>query len=213
MDLDSINVLAWIHSKESGPNEIMRLSKNSDHSITMSNIDGKPGYPRQARYAMTECYYAPSSVETCQKQAQQLASLAVQGYNTAAAFVSVGESDPFQHKIDTMHSIIQCLDAELTKANRHRTTNGQSTIELDYAYLGITDDDCYDINNVERIDNAYVLANGLSPFFTRVNQVNEVWADIKRGCKFPYIIKLRLTDAHTFLACHSVITSIIHFLN
>ncbi|KAL0073047.1 hypothetical protein F4703DRAFT_1495696 [Phycomyces blakesleeanus] len=101
--------------------------------------------------------------------------------------------------MEMMESIVLCLKTELEKANRNREERQINTIKLDYAYLGITDDYCYDISNSQRYEKSYVLEDGLDHMLIRIQDTDEMWNEVKKGSKFPFVVKLRLTDDESFM--------------
>ncbi|KAI9030905.1 hypothetical protein CLU79DRAFT_361196 [Phycomyces nitens] len=103
------------------------------------------------------------------------------------------------NRMKMMYSIILCLKTELIKTNRDREQRQMNEIKLDYAYLGVTDDYCYDISNSQRLNKSQVLENGMDPMLTRIQDMDEMWDEVKKGSKFPFIVKLRLTDDQSFM--------------
>ncbi|KAI9270434.1 hypothetical protein BDA99DRAFT_320297 [Phascolomyces articulosus] len=113
--------------------------------------------------------------------------------------LSVGDAESFKLCKDTVYQIINKLDVDLIKYNNQRRKEDRAEIQVDYTYIGLVDNFCYDLRVGRRIENAELLENGLEPLMKRVTHAARIWDKVRPGSSVPYIVHLRLTDEAKFL--------------
>ncbi|KAG2178136.1 hypothetical protein INT43_003389 [Umbelopsis isabellina] len=96
----------------------------------------------------------------------------------------------------------------MQRLDEYRSKKGEVKLNIEYAYLGITDDCCYDLRSDRRLKNDIILDNGIDTVIKPVDNVDLIWDRVKLGSKFPFVLKVRLSDNARFLG-NFVITDLL----
>ncbi|KAI7881694.1 hypothetical protein K492DRAFT_186740 [Lichtheimia hyalospora FSU 10163] len=123
--------------------------------------------------------------------------MALEGYNTACVFMTVGK--------DIIYQLINRLGVQLTKVNTNRKKKSMTELQLEYAYVGIVDNCCYDLRVGSRIENATMMAKGTDQCMKRVNHIDKIWSRVKEGTLVPFVLQIRLTDEAQFMSYLTIV--------
>ncbi|GAB5586590.1 hypothetical protein Unana1_01490 [Umbelopsis nana] len=204
MDLSQPEVALHIHTTKSGVNNGPHLAvqkRNLDNLYNvrvegMEEID--PYYDSSQQYQFTGCLRSDENdISSIKQQIDLNIQSALDGFNAALMIMSSG-SKIIGYAMTSFKTQISHLD-------EYRRKKNQSSLTLEYAYLGVTDDCCYDLRNDRRIRNETILQNGIDSLMKSVNCVEQIWERLKLGSKFPFILKVRVSDTASFLGSFVIV--------
>ncbi|KAJ8653622.1 hypothetical protein O0I10_010772 [Lichtheimia ornata] len=207
MAVSKIRTVACLHPSSRPSLSSPHIQINTFASESFITIDNPPditafGQIRQ-RYNFSRCVTQP---EQCKPEVEDLVQKALEGYNSAAVFMSTGPLDPFTSRQTILHQLLSYLDEQLNYVNESRKRDGKRSIQLDYAFLGFGDNNnCYDLRADRKLKKQYIGEHGLDTIMRRVNNANDIWKNTKEGSRVPFVLRLRLSDDRHFLGTLTII--------
>ncbi|KAG1472439.1 hypothetical protein G6F56_001538 [Rhizopus delemar] len=105
----------------------------------------------------------------------------INGYNTGLLFLSVGtEVSTLLRRNKDMKFVLSKLEKSLGK-----------DYSIEYIYISITDEYCYDIKRNKQYSNSEMLKVGIDSLMYKAKNMTEVWSAIKTGPKEPFILRIK----------------------
>ncbi|KAI8978015.1 hypothetical protein BDB01DRAFT_800413 [Pilobolus umbonatus] len=144
---------------------------------------------------------SPESTESV-IQGLRAVDLAIEGYTAGVLMMSVGDADPlYEQRQKNIDDILLGL--------KERVETSVETIAVEYTYMSITDSRCYDLRTEHQYTNASILKAGLDHFMKRAS-LRVIMDKVKKGSKYPFILKIRLINEQTGLQGNLFIIDLLH---
>ncbi|KAJ8652861.1 hypothetical protein O0I10_011461 [Lichtheimia ornata] len=161
--------------------------------------------PIRARYYFSRCVTQP---EQCKAEVEDLVQMALDGYNSAAVFMSTGPLDSFKNRQTIIHQILSRLDEKL---NESKEQDGNRSFQLHYAYLGLDEKDYYDLRVNRKLKKQEIDKNGWQAIMEPVDNADDIWKIPKYGARVPFVLKIRLSGSQHLLGTITVIDLLFPF--
>ncbi|CEG63834.1 hypothetical protein RMATCC62417_00913 [Rhizopus microsporus] len=114
---------------------------------------------------------------------EDLVTSFIDGYDVGLLFLSVGaEVSALLRRHRDFKYILSFLEKGL-----------ETGATVEYVYLGVTDEYCYDIRDNRRYSNSDILNNGVDSLMTKTQRIADIWRLIKIGSIYPFVLKIRIT--------------------
>ncbi|KAL1927418.1 hypothetical protein VTP01DRAFT_3655 [Rhizomucor pusillus] len=194
MEISTVDVLAWLHSSkenESNTEATSRIAFDPRIAEPALVIENEGGTINES-YRFSRIPF--QDLNDCSPEIENAVKFAVEGYNACVVLLSAGAADAFETRRDTLRKVLYELSRQLVLSNEIREKRQLPMLRLEYAYIGITDDYCYDLRKGSRLDNAYLLEHGIDSLMKAAKNIEAIWDKTKAGCKYPFTLKIRLTD-------------------
>ncbi|KAG2233902.1 hypothetical protein INT48_004390 [Thamnidium elegans] len=113
---------------------------------------------------------------------------AIEGYDIAMVSLSAGDTETLDDKrMNNLEMVLNLLQGKL------RATKGE--IKIEYVYLGVTDECCYDLRKDLLYTNKSMCEKGIDFLMKRVDDVSDIWVQIEQPKrKLPQMLSIKLTD-------------------
>ncbi|KAM3583799.1 hypothetical protein VKS41_003770 [Umbelopsis sp. WA50703] len=204
MDLSKLEVAIHIHSTDTGSKNAPRLvsqkrTVDNLYSVRVENMEEIDPY-YDSRYEFTACLKTEENDMSSIKQQIDLnVQSALDGFNSALLIMSAGVKDKQLDRSKIISYAINSLKSQMHHLDEYRAKKSDEKLNIEYAYLGITDDCCFDLRNDRRIKNDIILEDGIDTLMKPAANVDQIWEKVKLGSKFPFVLKVRLSDNTRFL--------------
>ncbi|CDH54747.1 predicted protein [Lichtheimia corymbifera JMRC:FSU:9682] len=161
--------------------------------------------PIRARYYFSRCVTQP---EQCKPEVEDLVQMALEGYNSAAIFMSTGPLDSFKSRQTMIYQILSHLDEKLDESKEQ---DGSRSFQLHYAYLGLDEKDYYDLRVNRKLKKQEIDKNGWEAIMEPADNANDMWKIPKYGARVPFVLKIRLSGDQHFLGTITIIDLLFPF--
>ncbi|KAI9288138.1 hypothetical protein BC943DRAFT_184708 [Umbelopsis sp. AD052] len=214
MDLSQHEVALHIHAaqKAAGPHLVLQ-KRNLDktYNVRVDNMEEiDPYYDASQQYHFTACLNSnDNDISSIKQDIDMSVQSALDGFNTALMIMSSGVSNNFSDRSKIISHAFASLKSQIKHLDDYRRKKNEAPMAIEYAYLGVTDDYCYDLRNDRRIKNEVILESGIDSLMKTVNSVEQIWERVKLGSKFPFVLKVRISD-HSSILGHFVIVDLLN---
>ncbi|KAI8581522.1 hypothetical protein K450DRAFT_231719 [Umbelopsis ramanniana AG] len=216
MDLSQPEVALHIRAAQNaavrGPHLVLQ-KRNLDktYNVRVDNMEEiDPYYDASQQYHFTACLSSKDNdISSIKQDIDMSVQSALDGFNTALMIMSSGVSNNFSDRSKIISHAFTSLNSQIQHLDEYRRKKNEAPMAIEYAYLGVTDDCCYDLRNDRRIKNEVILESGIDSLMKTVNSVEQIWERVKLGSKFPFVLKVRISDNSSILG-HFVIVDLLN---
>ncbi|PHZ08925.1 uncharacterized protein RHIMIDRAFT_67816 [Rhizopus microsporus ATCC 52813] len=198
MELSKTETIALLVSnKEETVTGPIFIKSQSQHGWNLSLKVGD----KQHAWDFNQCVKADLQGNLTEKY-QELINLAMNGYNAAALYLSIGSLYLYENRHQSHEAILSQLKDTIASA--------KNPIHIEYVYMCVTDDECYDCRKDKWHSASSVFEAGLDSFMKEVSSIDDIWKKVKTGCKLPFVLKILLHDKVTKRHGHLLIIDLLH---
>ncbi|CEG83939.1 hypothetical protein RMATCC62417_17803 [Rhizopus microsporus] len=198
MELSKTETIALLVSnKEETVTGPIFIKSQSQHDWNLSLKVGD----KQHAWDFNQCVKADLQGNLTEKY-QELINLAMNGYNAAALYLSIGSLYLYENRHQSHEAILSQLKDTIASA--------KNPIHIEYVYMCVTDDECYDCRKDKWHSASSVFEAGLDSFMKEVSSIDDIWKKVKTGCKLPFVLKILLHDKVTKRHGHLLIIDLLH---
>ncbi|CAO3673630.1 unnamed protein product [Rhizopus stolonifer] len=173
MDISSPRRLIWIitTNEKDPPYPYITAEENT---VLLKNNEGLA----EQMWVMDKILFSDND---CSFEHDEIIDNFINGYNTGLLFLSVGnEVSTLLRRNKDMKFVLSKLEKSLGK-----------DYSIEYIYISITDQYCYDIKRNKKYSNSEMLKVGIDSLMYKAKNMTEIWSTIKTGPKEPFILRIK----------------------
>ncbi|KAI7864212.1 uncharacterized protein EV154DRAFT_187533 [Mucor mucedo] len=116
---------------------------------------------------------------------KKLVDYALEGFDVALLSISVN-NDMYRQRQQNLNGILETLG--------HKLNTFGHTYEIEYAFIGMKDDGCYDFRKQMNRTNEYMLNKGMDGLMKKVDDLAEVVKIVQKNSSIPTILTIKLRN-------------------